>query len=145
MKTDNKAITNSSVLAEMSNSQYIHIAEKTAGKKPSHFARDNNIVGTTQALDFMFNRISLILASIVLRLRPIIKSSQLHLLETCGANAEEMSKLLSALDTTKAVGYDMVVKMAASFLCQSLSNVINNSLTRGIFPDDCDGFATRQR
>ena len=30
----------------------------------------------------------------------------------------------------------MVVKIAESFLCQLLSNVINNRLTRGIYPGD---------
>ena len=54
----------------------------SAGKKPSHFARANNISDTTQALDFMFNRILIFLASTVLSQRPKIKSSQLHILAT---------------------------------------------------------------
>lgn len=54
----------------------------SAGKKPSHFARGNNISDTTQALDFMFNRILIFLASTVLSQRPKIKSSQLHILPT---------------------------------------------------------------
>ena len=36
-----------------------------------------------------------------------------------------------------------LVKTAASVLCQPLPNAINNSLSKGIFPDD-HGFATRQ-
>ena len=40
----------SSVLAEMFNSHYINIVEKTSGKKPSHFVRDNNISDTRQAI-----------------------------------------------------------------------------------------------
>ena len=40
----------------------------------------------------------------------------------------------------KAVSFGMIppkiVKMAASVLCQPLSNAINNSLSNGIFPDD---------
>ena len=43
LKHDNETITESSVLAEMFNSHYINIVEKTSGKKPSHFARDNNV------------------------------------------------------------------------------------------------------
>ena len=47
---------------------------------------------------------------------------------------------MSALGIKKAVGFDMIpprlVKIAASVLCQPLSNVINNSLSKGIFPGD---------
>ena len=55
-------------------------------------------------------------------------------------NPEEIFELLSVLDIKKAVGFEMIptklVKMAASVLCQPLSNAINNSLSKGIFPDD---------
>ena len=43
LKCDNETITESWVLAEMLNSHYINIVEKTSGKKPSHFPRDNNV------------------------------------------------------------------------------------------------------
>ena len=59
----------------------------------------------------------------------------------CGTNPEKkIFELLSALDIKKAVGVDMIppklVKMAASVLCQPLSNVINNSLSKCIYPGD---------
>ena len=43
----------------MFNSHYINIVQKTsAKKKPSHFARDNNVSDTTQAIELIvFNRI----------------------------------------------------------------------------------------
>ena len=53
LKCDNETITESSVLAEMFNSHYIDIFEKTSGKKPSHFARDNNASDTRQAIDLI--------------------------------------------------------------------------------------------
>ena len=53
LKCDNETITESSVLLEMFNSHYINIVEKTSGKKPSHFARDNNVSGTRQSIDLI--------------------------------------------------------------------------------------------
>ena len=47
LKSDNETVTDNSVLAEMLNSHYINIVEKTSGKKPSHFASNNNISDTT--------------------------------------------------------------------------------------------------
>ena len=52
-KCDNEAITLSSVLAEMFNSRYINIVDKTSGKKPCHFARDNNVWDTRKAIDLI--------------------------------------------------------------------------------------------
>ena len=53
LKCDNKTITESSMLAEMFNSHCINIVEKTPGKKASHFACDNNVSYTTQAIDLI--------------------------------------------------------------------------------------------
>ena len=53
LKCDNETITESSVLVEMFNSHYINIVEKTSGKKPSHFARDNNVSDTRQHIDLI--------------------------------------------------------------------------------------------
>ena len=39
--------------AQMFNSQYINNVEKTSRKKPSHFARDNNVSDTKQAVDLI--------------------------------------------------------------------------------------------
>ena len=87
----------------------------------------------------MFNHIQIILASIVLRLFlkiPSITSSS----NACRTNPEEIFELLSALDIKKTVGFEVIppklVKIAASVLCQPLPNAINNSLSKGIFPDD---------
>ena len=41
------------VLFDMFNSNYINIVEMTSRKKPSHFARDNNVSATTQFIDLI--------------------------------------------------------------------------------------------
>ena len=67
-------------------------------------------------------------------------SSITYYSNACRTNTEETFELLSALDIKKTVGFDTIppklVKIAASVLCQPFSNAINNSLSKGIFPDD---------
>ena len=53
LKCDNETITESSMLVEMFTSHYINIAEKTSGKKPSHFACGNNVSDTKQAINLI--------------------------------------------------------------------------------------------
>ena len=53
LKCDNETVTESSVLAEMFNSHFINIVEKTCGKNPRHFARDNNVSDTRQTIDLI--------------------------------------------------------------------------------------------
>ena len=48
-----KTIKQSSVLPEMFDSHHINIVEKTSGKEPSHFARDNSVSDTRQAIDLI--------------------------------------------------------------------------------------------
>ena len=67
---------------------------------------------------------------------PLITSSS----NACGANPEEIFELSSALDIKKGLGFDMIpltfVKIAVSVLFEPLSNAINNSVSKGIFPED---------
>ena len=134
LKCDNETITESSVLAEMLNSHYINIVEKTSGKMPSHFARDNNVSDTTKAIDLIVQ--SYLNHSSISRIKttsknqiPSITSSS----NACGTNPEEIFELLSALDI-KAVGFDMIapklLKMAATVLCQPSSNAISMFIKR---------------
>ena len=126
----------------MFNSHYINIVEKTSRKKPCHFAHDNEVSDTSQVIDLIVVQLYLDHSSIShiktnsKNQIPSITSSN----SFCGTNAEEIFKLLSALDTKKAVDFDIIppkhVKMAASVSCQPLSNAINNSLSNGIFPDN---------
>ena len=109
--------------------------------KKSHFARDNNISDTRKAIDLVVqmyldhSSINRIKTTSKNQISSITSSSN-----ACGTNPEEIFELLSALDIKKAVGFDMIplklVKIAASVLCQPLSIAINNSLSKGIFPDD---------
>ena len=121
----------------MFNSHYISIVEKKSGKKPSHFARDNNVSDTRQAIDLIVQ--SYLDHSSINRIKTTSKS-QISLSTSssnaCGTNPEEIYELLSALDIKKAVAFDMIPPKLASVLCQPLANAINKSFLKGIFPED---------
>ena len=121
LKYDNETMTESSVLVEMFNSHYKNIVEKTSGKKPSNFARDNNVSNTRQAIivysyldHSSINRIKTTSKNQI----PSIASSS----NVCGKNSEEIFEPLSAPDIKKAVAFNMIppkfVKIAASVFCQ---------------------------
>ena len=97
---NNETVTESSVLAEMFNSHYINIAEKTSRKKPSHFARDKNVPDTRQAIGCSIvsdhSSIDRIKTSSKNQISSITSSSNV-----CGTNPEEIFQLLSALDIKK--------------------------------------------
>ena len=111
----------------MFNSHYINIEEKTSGKKPSHFARDNNVSDTKQAIDLI---VQLYLDHSSINHIKTNSKNQIPSIKSCSnackTSPEEIFKLLSAFDLKKAVGFDMIpsklVKMTASVFCQPLSN-----------------------
>ena len=97
LKYDNETMTENSVLAEMFNSHYKNIVEKTSGKKPSNFARDNNVSNTRQAIivysyldHCSINHIKTTSKNQI----PSITSST----NACETNPEEIFELLGALD-----------------------------------------------
>ena len=103
LKSDNEAVTDSSVLAEMLDSHYINIIEK------NHFARGNNVSDTTQAIDLIVQ--SYLGHSSIHRIKTTFKNQILSIKSSknvCGTNPEEIFKLLSVLDTKNAVGIDMI-------------------------------------
>ena len=141
LKFNNETIVDISVLVDMFSSHYKNIVEKTSGKKPSHFARANNVSGTMQAT-YLSAQLCWDHSSIN-RIKTTSKNQILSITSSnnvCGTNPEEIFKFLSVLGTKEAVSFDMIppkfVKMAESVLCQLLWNSINDSLSKGIFPED---------
>ena len=142
LKCDIETISGTSVLAEMFKSQYINIVEKTSEKKPSHFAWDNNVSGTTQAIDLIVQ--SYLDHSSISHIKTTSKNQIVSITSSsnaCGTNPEEIFELLSALDIKATVRFDMIppilVKIAPIVLYQPLSNAINNSSSKGIFSIRC--------
>ena len=86
----------------MLNSHYINIVEKTSGRKPSNFARGNNVSDTRQAIDLIFQ--SYLDHSSMNRIKTTSKNQISSITSSgnaCGTNLEEIFALLSALDLKK--------------------------------------------
>ena len=102
LKCDNETVTESSVLAEMFNSHFINIVEKTCGKNPRHFARDNNVSDTRQAIDLIVQ--SCLDHSSINRIKTTSKnqiSSIASSSNALGTNPDEIFELLSVLYVKK--------------------------------------------
>ena len=83
----------------MFNSHFINIVEKTCGKNPRHFARDNNVSDTRQAIDLIvqscldhcnINRIKTTSKNQISSIINYASSSN-----TLGTNPDEIFELLS--------------------------------------------------
>ena len=134
-------ITDSSVLAEMFNPFYISIVKKTSWKKPSHFARENNVSDTTQATALIDQ--SYLDHSSIKRIKTMTKNQipSLQLLAMfVGQIQKKYLNIWVYLTQKMLLVFDMIppklAKMAASALRQALSNTMNNRLSNGILPEN---------
>ena len=115
---------------------------KNIGKKASHFDWDNNVSGTTQAIDLIVQ--SYLDHSSISHIKTTSKNQIVSITSSsnaCGTSPEEIFELLSALDIKATVRFDMIspklVKIAPIVLYQPLSNAVNNSSSKGIVSIRC--------
>ena len=131
-----KIITNETELVEVFNNHYINIVEKSSGIKSRHVARDNNIEN---------KRIAIQVIKKYFENHPSIKQIQenfqhKHIPSIPYTTTEEVKKLLKEVNAKKASGFDKIppklVKLAAGVLAAPLSKTINNSISKGVFPNE---------
>ena len=78
-------------------------SQKTSGKKPSHFAPDNNVSDTRQTIDLIVQ--SFLDHSSINRIKTTSKNQILSIASSsnvCGTNSEEIFEPLSAPDIKKS-------------------------------------------
>ena len=131
-----KIITNETKLVEVFNNHYINIVEKSSGKKSRHVARDNNIESKRIAIQVIIR---------YFENHPSIKQIQEnfqhhHIRSIPYTTTEEVKKLLKEVNAKKASGFGKIspklVKLAARVLAAPLSKTINNSISKGVFPNE---------
>ena len=140
MLIDNgKDIIEESDLVETFNDHYINIIEKSSVQKPCNFVLDTNsredYVVINEIVQHYSNHPS------ILKVREKFENSQT--VEQCEFNSvttSEIYKLLKNIDDKKATGTDTIppkrVKISAEVLSQPLADAINNSISKGVFPDN---------
>ena len=131
-----KIITNATELVEVFNNHCINIVEKSFGIKWRHVTCDNNIEN---------KRIAIQVIKKYFENHPSIKQIQenfqhQHIPSIPYTTTEEVKKLLKEVNAKKASGFDKIppklVKLAAGVLAAPLSKTINNSISKGVFPNE---------
>ena len=140
MLIDNgKVIVEGSDLVETFNVHYINIVEKSSRQKPCNFVSNTNSLEDDAVINEIVQQYSY--HPSILKIRE--NFDNLQTVEQFPFNSEttsEIYKLLKTIDDKKATGTDKIppklVKISAEVLSQPLADAINNSISKGVFPDN---------
>ena len=130
-----KIITNETGLVEVFSNHNINIVEESSRKKSRHVARHNNIENKRIAIQ-VIKKYFENYASIK-QIQEKFQHQQISLIPY--STTEEVKKLLKDINAKKSSGFDKIlpkpVKLAAGVLAALLSKTINNSISKGVFPN----------
>ena len=130
-------INDDNIIAETLNNYYINIVQESLGKPPENIA---DTIGFTTNRDLIINAIENAYNShaSINKINDICNQSNnfnFHLV-----SEQQVIKILNTLDTTKAVGFDLippkVLKDAANIITKPLTNLINKCITENTFPSN---------
>ena len=134
---NDKAITNDKELAEIFNNHYINIVEKTCNVKPNTLSNEN-MESPDTAIDAIIDNYKN--HPSIVNIKEHINSINLSPLNMTLLSPFEVEKLLRTINVKKATGIDKIppklVNLSAEILSKPLTEAINNSLSKCIFPDD---------
>ena len=139
MLIDNgKVIVEENDLVEKFNDHYINIVEKSSGQKLCNFVSDTNSLED----DVVINEIVQLYSNHprILKIKENFDNSQT--VEQFQFNSVTTSELLKNINVKKATGTNKIppklVKISAEVLSQPLADAINNSISKGVFPDNAN-------
>ena len=140
MLIDNgKVIVEGSDLVETFNVHYINIVEKSSRQKPCNFVSNTNSLEDDAVINEIVQQYSY--HPSILKIRENFDNLQtVEQFPFNSGTTSEIYKLLKTIDDKKATGTDKIppklVKISAEVLSQPLANAINNSISKGVFPDN---------
>ena len=140
MLIDNgKVIVEKSDLVETFNDHYINIVEKSSGQKPYNFVSDTNYPEDNAVINEIVQHYSNH-PSILKIMENFDNSQTVEQFNFHSVTASEIYKLLKNIDDEKARRTDKIppklVKISPEVLSRPLADVINNSVSKGVFPDN---------
>ena len=130
-----KIVTNYSKLAHLFNNHYINIVGSTSGMSPEN-------IGNPKCKSDDYLTVSKIIKHH--KNYPIIGTinnicTKKENFDIPIAITEEINKIIKELDPEKATGLDKIpqkiVKMSANIIDSHLANIINNDITKNVFPE----------
>ena len=140
MLIDNgKVIVEESDLVETFNDHYINIVQKSSHQKPCNFGSETNSLEDDVVINEIVQHYSN--HSSISNIRENFDNSQtVEQFQFNSVTTSEIYKLLKNIDDKKATGMDKIplklVKTSAEVLSQPLADAINNSISKGVFPDN---------
>ena len=140
MLIDNgKVIVEERDLAETFNDHHTNIVEKSSGQKRSNFVSDTHSLEDDVVINEIVQHYSN--HPSILKIRENFDNSQtVEQFQFNSVTTSEIYKLLKNIDDKKATGTDKIppklVKISAEVLSQPLADAINNSISKGVFPDN---------
>ena len=131
-------ITEEKDLVEIFNKHYINIVEKSSGIKPVNVAMIHNISDNDTAINIIIEAYKH--HPSVTKIKEIIeKNTTKRFFKFDSVAKPYITTLLKNIDIKKSTGVDRIlpklVKLSANVLFEPLTKTINDSLTKGIFPD----------
>ena len=139
MLIDNgKVIVDESDLVETFNDHFINIVEKSSRQKP-FFCFGHKFTGRWRVINKIVQHYSNYPS--ILKIRQNFDSSQtVEQFQFNSITTSEIYKFLKNIDDKKATRTDKIppklVKISAEVLSQPLADAINNSIFKGVFPDN---------
>ena len=127
------------VLLETVNERSLNIVQKSSGEKPCNFASDANSLEDDVVINEVVQHYSN--HPSILKIKENFDNLQtVEQFQFNNVTTSEIYKLLKNIDDKKATGTDKIppklVKISAKVLSQPLADAINNSISKGVFPDN---------
>ena len=136
LRKEKKIITDLKEIVHALNDHYISIVERSCGEKPTSVAKQNLLTDDIKIVDHIVRHYED--HPSVRHIKKNVKTPQNSTCFLLRISEQEVKKILKELSTEKSAGVDTIppklVKLAANYLAETLSQFVKNSIKKGFFP-----------
>ena len=130
--------TDTREIVQVLNDHYINIVERSCGEKPTSVAKQSLLTDDIKIVDHIVRHYED--HPSVRHIKKNVKTPQNFTCSLLTISEQEVKKILRELSTEKSAGVDTIppklVRLAANYLAGPLSQSINNSIKKGMFPEN---------
>ena len=138
LRKEKKIITDTKEIVQVLNDYYINITERYYGEKPTSVAKKSHLTDNIKIVDHIVRHYED--HPSVRHIKKNVKTPQNSTCSFLTISEQEVKKILKELSTEKSAGVDtippMLVTLATNYLAGPLSQSINNSIKKGMFPEN---------
>ena len=136
LRKEKKIITDLKEIVHALNDHYINIVERSCGEKPTSVAKQNLLTDDIKIVDHIVRHYED--HPSVRHIKKNVKTPQNSTCFLLRISEQEVKKILKELSTEKSAGVDTIppklVKLAANYLAETLSQFVKNSIKKGFLP-----------